>query len=63
MPVVLTPDAHDLWLDPAEKNPDELQHLLRPYEGDDMEAVPVSRSVNNPRNNSPQNLLPLDLPS
>ena len=50
MPVIVAPDAYDVWLDPeAEK--DELYGLLAPYPEDEMEAYPVSRYVNSPRNN------------
>jgi len=49
MPVILQPDAYDVWLDPA-SDPASLQGLLRPYADDDLVAYPVSRAVNNPRN-------------
>lgn len=50
MPVILPAAHYEAWLDPeAEK--EELASLLVPYEGDDLEAYPVSRFVNSPRNN------------
>ncbi len=52
MPVIVPPDAYAAWLDPeAEKA--ELVSLLVPYPDDAMEAYPVSRAVNSPRNDGP----------
>jgi putative SOS response-associated peptidase YedK len=53
MPVILPPEAHDRWLDPAEKGPEELGSLLAPYPADQMEIYPVSTLVNNPSNDIP----------
>jgi putative SOS response-associated peptidase YedK len=50
MPVIVAPDAYDVWLDPASER-DELTGLLAPYPEDEMEAYPVSRFVNSPSNN------------
>ena len=50
MPVIVAPDAYDVWLDPASEK-DELYGLLAPYPEDEMEAYPVSRFVNSPSNN------------
>jgi putative SOS response-associated peptidase YedK len=48
MPVILSPEGWELWLDPA-TDPAELKGLLRPYAGD-LIARPVSTLVNNPAN-------------
>ncbi len=53
MPVIVAPDAYDVWLDPASER-DELTGLLVPYPEDGMEAYPVSRFVNSPSNNDPR---------
>ena len=53
MPVILPPDAYDLWLDPAEQKPAALNALLKPYPADLMTAYPVSRLVNSPSNDTP----------
>jgi putative SOS response-associated peptidase YedK len=45
MPVILTPDAEELWLDPHEK---EVLDLLRPYEASKMKAYPISTLINSP---------------
>ena len=53
MPVIVAPDAYDVWLDPASDS-DELTGLLVPFPEDGMEAYPVSRFVNSPSNNDPR---------
>ncbi len=53
MPAVLPPDARARWLDRA-ATPDELQALLRPYAGADLEAYAVSTLVNAPANDAPE---------
>jgi putative SOS response-associated peptidase YedK len=52
MPVILAPDGIEAWLDTAATR-EELEGLLRPYAEGEMEAVPVGRFVNNPRNEGP----------
>ncbi len=51
MPVILSPDDYDTWLDPGINDPDEVQSLLHPYPGE-MQAYPVSQRVNSPKNNT-----------
>ncbi len=58
MPVILAPEAYDLWLDPAEKRPDQLRDWLRPFPADQMTAHPVSTLVNNPQNDAPACIVP-----
>jgi len=58
MPVILPPEAHKLWIEPAEKDPQELLPLLTPYPTEEMEAYPVSTLVNNPRHDSPEIIEP-----
>ena len=53
MPVILSADTYDVWLDPASER-DELTALLAPYPEDEMGAYPVSRFVNSPQNNDPR---------
>ena len=54
MPVILSPDDYDLWLDPEFQDKEKLQALLRPYPEDELTAYPVSTTVNNPKNESPE---------
>jgi putative SOS response-associated peptidase YedK len=59
MPVILPREAYQQWLKPGEANTQELNPLLRPFDASLMDAYPVSRMVNNPRNDSPNNIQPL----
>lgn len=59
MPVILPPEAYERWLDRSYKDTDELQRLLRPYPEEEMEAWPVSKAVNNSRNDGPECLEPV----
>ena len=55
MPVILDPADYDRWLDPTQPG---AQELLRPCPAEWLEAVPVSRRVNNPRNDDETILQP-----
>jgi putative SOS response-associated peptidase YedK len=46
MPVILTDDSYDRWLDPRTEDPAALEGLLRPYADDEMTAYPISTLVN-----------------
>ena len=59
MPVLLPPDEWELWLDPGVQDAARLAPLLRPYPDDEIAYTPVSRLVNNPRNDLPQCVEPL----
>jgi putative SOS response-associated peptidase YedK len=61
MPVILSPDDYDRWLDPERKSPDDVLDLLRPYPAERMAASPVSTLVNNPRNERRECIEPVDL--
>lgn len=54
MPVILTAQDYEVWLDPAVQQTDALQALLKPYPAEEMEAYAVSKMVNNPRFDMPQ---------
>ena len=53
MPVILSPEAEELWLDEHETQA-ALLSLLMPYEVDEMKAYAVSPLVNSPMNNVPE---------
>ncbi|MCL4304042.1 MAG: SOS response-associated peptidase [Anaerolineae bacterium] len=53
MPLILPREAYEQWLDPAERTPDQLNGLLKPYPAELMTAYPVSKLVNSPKNDSP----------
>jgi putative SOS response-associated peptidase YedK len=59
MPVILPPETYPLWLDPAERQPEELNELLRPYPASEVETYAVSTLVNDPRNDVPACLAPV----
>jgi len=60
MPVLLNQRDFDLWLDPEMSDKDKLLPLLVPYQGNDLEAYPVSKAVNTPKNNRPELLEPVE---
>ena len=60
MPVILPPEQHDLWLDPAVTEFARVLPLLAQYPADEMALEPVSTLVNSPRNDSPACLAPVD---
>ncbi len=54
MPVMLSPDAWDQWLDRDNHDTNSLQQLLVPAPAHLIRLHPVSTEVNNVRNNSPE---------
>jgi len=59
MPVILSKEDYQLWLDPGEKSKEDLGHLLKPYPSEEMIQFPVSRIVNSPAYDSPECIEPL----
>ncbi len=59
MPVILPEEAVDEWLYPRKSNLGELSSLLVPASDDLLEGVPVSRRVNNIKNDDPTCLEPV----
>ena len=53
MPVILTGDAVDEWLDPNEDDPERLLALLQPAAESLLVAKPVSQRVNSVKNDDP----------
>ena len=60
MPVILSPDSYDLWLDPGFGNLADLTDLLKPYNGT-MRRYPVSSGVNAVANDDPACAEPVTL--
>ncbi|WP_333773584.1 SOS response-associated peptidase [Streptomyces sp. IBSBF 3136] len=54
MPLALTEDHYEAWLDPTHQDPDELRSLLAQPADGHLDTRPVSTAVNNVRNNGPQ---------
>ena len=59
MPVVVAEADWDRWLDPKLEDPAELKDLLVPADDAALEAYPISRLVNDVRNDGPQLLEPI----
>jgi putative SOS response-associated peptidase YedK len=59
MPVILQPPAYDRWLDPANQQSDDLQHILDSQHIRKIYHFPVSKMVNRVQNNSPELIRPL----
>jgi len=53
MPVILSRDVIDRWLDSRVTDPAELKSLLKPYQSDSMSLYLVSNMVNSPKNDDP----------
>jgi putative SOS response-associated peptidase YedK len=53
MPVILSPEAEELWLNQHESQ-GNLLSLLKPYDVDQMKLYPISPLVNSPLNNVPE---------
>lgn len=54
MPVILDPEDHARWLDPAEARGDLLEPLLRPCPARLLETIPVGTFVNDVRHEGPR---------
>jgi putative SOS response-associated peptidase YedK len=50
MPVILDPDAYDLWLNPAMQDVEPISELLKPYDARLMRCYPVSTRLNHVAN-------------
>jgi putative SOS response-associated peptidase YedK len=57
MPVILSNDREDRWLD-ISIQPEDALALLSPYPADEMESYPVSTMVNSPKNNTVECIAP-----
>jgi len=49
MPVMLTPDNERVWI--SDESLEDVMHLLKPYDEKEMNAYPVTKKVNSPKNN------------
>jgi putative SOS response-associated peptidase YedK len=56
MPVILSPDDYERWLDPSQADG---RTLLVPYPAAELEALAVSPRVNSPQNDDPECIAPL----
>ncbi len=59
MPVILSPESYDLWLDASAAVGPPLFDALRPYPAEAMAAYPVSTHVNSPSHEDPRCVEPV----
>jgi putative SOS response-associated peptidase YedK len=57
MPVILSPEGEEIWLDRGAETLEALA-FLTPYPAAQMEAFPVTRAVNDPRDEGPDLIQP-----
>ena len=60
MPVILSSDNYDLWLDPAFRSTASVTEMLKPFDAALMRRYPVSTRVNNVQNEDADCATPLD---
>jgi putative SOS response-associated peptidase YedK len=54
MPLMMTPDRWDAWLDPATTGPDQVRELLNAPPAGLLRAYPVGTAVSSVQNNGPE---------
>lgn len=59
MPVILEPADFDLWMDHSDFPASALQGLMQPYENNNLEMIPVTRSMSNSRFEDPSCTVPI----
>ncbi len=59
MPVILSRDDEDVWLQNPGDDPEALLALLKPYPAGQMELYEVPKTVNSPRNDTPECIKPM----
>ena len=59
MPVILQTEAHSSWLDPEIQETASLENILKNQHVREMKSYPVSKRVNQVKNNSPTCINPL----
>jgi putative SOS response-associated peptidase YedK len=61
MPVILDPDAYELWLDPGMTNVAAASELLKPYDARLMRCYPLSIRINHVANDDERWSKPVEL--
>jgi len=61
MPVILSRDDYDLWLDPGMQNVPTISELLKPFDSSLMRCYPVSTRVNSVANDDDQCSRPVEI--
>ena len=60
MPAIISKEHYDYWLDPNSYDKEKLLSFLKPYNPEAMELYTVSKKVNSPSCNAPDNISPVD---
>jgi putative SOS response-associated peptidase YedK len=60
MPLILQPQAYDEWLDPSNKEPAKIEHILKRGSVKNLKCYPVSKLVNQIGNNKKECMEPLN---
>jgi len=61
MPVILDPDAQDLWLDPGVRDAGAASDLLKPCDARLMRCYPVSTRINHVAHDDEECSVPVEL--
>jgi putative SOS response-associated peptidase YedK len=61
MPVIVSPDKYDVWLDPDVNDFNVIRDILEPYDANSMRRYPVSRKLNNSKIDDADSSSPLRL--
>ena len=61
MPVILSPDDYDVWLDPGMQNVAAVSELLKPYDSRLMRSYPISTRINHVANDDEDCSRPVEL--
>jgi putative SOS response-associated peptidase YedK len=61
MPVIIDPDAYDLWLDPGMTDVHVVSELLKPYDPRLMRCYPISTRINHVANDDAECCQPVEL--
>jgi len=61
MPVIVTPEKYDVWLDPDVNDFSAIRDILKPYDANLKRRYPVSRKLNNSKIDDPEAASPVTL--
>ncbi|MEK7361342.1 MAG: SOS response-associated peptidase [Pseudomonadota bacterium] len=62
MPAIIPREQHARWLDPALRDPAQIQPLIATYPATELEVIPIGREINNVRNQGPGLIAPAGAP-
>jgi putative SOS response-associated peptidase YedK len=61
MPVIVTPDKYEVWLDPGVADFEAIRDIFKPYDANLMRRYPVSTKLNNSQNEGAESATPVTL--